>query len=159
MNRKIIDQNSIEHIFDLAEKCIKSGNRPMPAILIKDNKIRYQSYDEVIETYYPTMHGEIAVIRKSCSDLHSLSLRGFGILCFCEPCIMCCGAIHWAKIDWVAYCLSQTKLKELSKGKQKPGVRDYLPLGKRNLSIYGPIEEEKAYDIATHYNWVQNSVE
>jgi hypothetical protein len=60
---------------------------------------------------------------------------------------------------FLSVCLSQNKLKELSEGKQKPGVRDYLPLGIRNLSIYGPIEEEKAYNIAAQYNWVQNAVE
>jgi tRNA(Arg) A34 adenosine deaminase TadA len=71
---------------------------------------------------------------------------------------MCCGAIHWAKLKSVTYCLSQSRLKDLSGGKQKPGIRDYLPLGGHEIEIIGPFREDEAYRIAAKYDWIGNTV-
>ena len=66
---------------------------------------------------------------------------------------MCCGAIHWAKLDRVVFALSQRRLKELSGGDPKPGIRDYLPVGGRPLDIVGPVREAEAFALASRYEW------
>lgn len=154
----MIDSKITARLFSLAKACIASGNRPMPAVLLRDGAIAFESTDRVMADTDPTMHGEIAVIRLACRALDTLSLKGYGMACFGEPCLMCCGAIHWAKLDWVAYCLSQERLKTLSGGRSKPGIRDYLPLGNRGTDLYGPIEEEEAFSIAADYDWVGKAV-
>ena len=95
----ILDRSILDRLFSLAMECISNGNRPMPAILLKDGKIEYESQDMVMATCDPTMHGEIVVIRTACTDLDQPHLREYEMVTFGEPCLMCCGAIHWAKLN------------------------------------------------------------
>ncbi len=96
-----------ERLSSLAKESISNGDRPMPAILLKSGEIVFESHDFVVSSGDPTMHGEMAVIRKACKETGVPHLRGYDLVCFGEPCLMCCGAIHWARIDSVTYCLSQ----------------------------------------------------
>ena len=101
----------------------------------------------------PTAHAERILISAYCAANKHLHLRGYELYCFIEPCLMCCGAIHWAKLSRIVYALSQAHLKSLSGGQPKPTVRDLLPAGGRPLDIVGPVWEEAALDIAAGYNW------
>ena len=147
-----------DRLFALATESMLSGNRPMPALLCLGESIEFESTDRVLSSCDPTMHGEIAVIRKACETIGQPHLRGYRLIAFGEPCIMCCGAIHWAKLAAVEYCLSQEVLKKLTGGRQKPGIRDYLPVGNRGTQIIGPFFESEAYEIAKTYDWKANAV-
>jgi tRNA(Arg) A34 adenosine deaminase TadA len=96
---------------------------------------------------------ERVVISDYCAGHGLLHLRGHELYCFVEPCLMCCGAIHWAKLDRVVFSLSQTRLNELSGGRQKPGIRDLLAFGSGSLLVVGPVREDEAAGIAARYDW------
>jgi guanine deaminase len=49
----------------------------------------------------PTAHAEIVAIRRACRALDSFDLRGCELFTSCEPCPMCLGAAHWARLDRV----------------------------------------------------------
>ena len=53
----------------------------------------------------------------------------------------------------MVYALSQARLKELSGGRPKPGIRDYLPVGGRPLDVVGPVREPEAVALAARYAW------
>ncbi|MBU0640338.1 MAG: nucleoside deaminase [Planctomycetes bacterium] len=50
-----------------------------------------------------TAHAEINAIRTACSRLGTIDLSGHVLASTCEPCPMCAAAIHWARLDAVAY--------------------------------------------------------
>ena len=51
----------------------------------------------------PTAHGEVTAIRDACAKLGTFSLEGCEIHTTGQPCPMCLGAIHWARIGRIYY--------------------------------------------------------
>lgn len=51
----------------------------------------------------PTAHAEILAIREACDALGSLDLSMYTLYTTCEPCAMCMGAAHWARLGRVVY--------------------------------------------------------
>lgn len=70
---------------------------PFGAVVVKDNQIIGQGYNQVIQTSDPTAHAEIVAIRQACAELGSYSLEDCSVYSSCEPCPMCLGAIYWAR--------------------------------------------------------------
>jgi len=76
---------------------------PFGAVIVKDNKIIGEGYNQVIEKNDPTAHAEISAIRNAAKFLNSFDLNGSILYTSCEPCPMCLGAIYWANIKEIYY--------------------------------------------------------
>ncbi|MTI33539.1 nucleoside deaminase [Xanthovirga aplysinae] len=85
------------------ENMRKGLGGPFGAVIVKDNKIIAEGYNQVTANNDPTAHAEIVAIRKACSILGTFVLKGCEIYSSCEPCPMCLGAIYWAKPDKVYF--------------------------------------------------------
>ncbi|WP_321375773.1 nucleoside deaminase [uncultured Draconibacterium sp.] len=76
---------------------------PFGAVVVKDNKIIAQGYNQVTSANDPTAHAEVVAIREACKVLNTFQLEGCTIYTSCEPCPMCLGAIYWARPDKVVF--------------------------------------------------------
>ena len=76
---------------------------PFGAVVVKDNKIIAQGYNQVTSANDPTAHAEVVAIREACKALNTFQLEGCTIYTSCEPCPMCLGAIYWARPDKVVF--------------------------------------------------------
>lgn len=76
---------------------------PFGAVVVKDNSIIAEGYNQVTSMNDPTAHAEVVAIRKACKVLNTFQLEGCTIYTSCEPCPMCLGAIYWARPDRVVY--------------------------------------------------------
>ena len=120
---------------------------------MRGDRIVAEATDAVFEHSDPTAHAERVVISDYCRREGLLHLRDHELYCFIEPCFMCCGAIHWAKLDRVVFCLGQARLNELSGGRSKPGIRELLSPRSGSPTVIGPLREEEAASIAARYDW------
>ena len=93
----------INKAFSIARKGIKAGQSPFGAVIVKDDKIIAQAYNQVWEDTDITAHAEIIAIRQACKKLKTINLKGCHIYSSTEPCPMCFSAIHWAKIEVIVY--------------------------------------------------------
>jgi len=92
---------------ELARQGMTTGaGGPFGAVVVKDGEIIGEGHNQVIGTNDPTAHGEIVAIRDACTRLGSFSLQGCEIHTTGEPCPMCLGAIHWARIGRIYYGFS-----------------------------------------------------
>ncbi len=83
----------------LARQGMRRGDGgPFGAVIVRDGEIIGEGWNRVIASNDPTAHGEITAIRDACARLGSFSLEGCEIHTTGEPCPMCLGAIHWARI-------------------------------------------------------------
>ncbi|MFP4083489.1 MAG: nucleoside deaminase [Desulfonatronovibrio sp.] len=88
----------MEKAIALSEKNLEMlHGGPFGAVVVKDNQVIGQGYNQVILTNDPTAHAEIVAIRQACAQLGSYSLQGCSVYSSCEPCPMCLGAIYWAR--------------------------------------------------------------
>ena len=80
----------------------KSGGA-FGAVIVKDNEIIGEGYNQVIKQNDPTWHGEMHAIREACKKLGSPHLEGCILYTSAEPCPMCLAAAYWAHIDHIFF--------------------------------------------------------
>jgi len=144
---KVIDEKYMSYVYELADSAIQQDLDPFAAILVKDDVIVAESLDLCILNSDPTAHAELSVISAYCREHKLISLEGYTLYCNVEPCVMCSGAIHWAKLSRVVYGVSQKTLQSVSGGKEKPSCDDIINMGGAEIEIIGPILEEKGLHI------------
>lgn len=79
---------------------------PFGAVIVRDGRIIGEGNNRVITDNDPTAHGEIVAIRDACRKSTCFSLAGSEIYTTGQPCPMCLGAIHWARIGAIYYGFS-----------------------------------------------------
>ena len=85
------------------EKMRAGEGGPFGAIIVRDDKIIGQGWNQVTSQCDPSAHAEIVAIRNACSALATFSLERANIYTSCEPCPMCLAAIWWARLESVYY--------------------------------------------------------
>jgi guanine deaminase len=100
MDREFFMRRAIE----LARHGMNLGaGGPFGAVIVLNGEIVGEGWNQVISNNDPTAHGEIAAIRNACENLGTFSLLGCEIHTTGQPCPMCLGAIHWARIGRIFY--------------------------------------------------------
>lgn len=82
---------------------LRGAGGPFGAVVVRDGAIVGEGWNQVIANNDPTAHGEIMAIRDACVTLETFSLEGCEIHTTGQPCPMCLGAIHWARIVKIHY--------------------------------------------------------
>ncbi len=115
---------------------------PFGAVVVKDSVVIARGFNRVTSTNDPTAHAEVVAIRKACQKLKTFQLTGCELYTSCEPCLMCLGAIYWARPDKVYY--ANTKEDAAKVGFDDHFIYQELerPLGKRRLPIKQMMREE-----------------
>merc|ERR1711939_792101 len=83
---------------EAVEGITKGEGGPFGACVVCDGKVVARAHNMVLQTNDPTAHAEVTAIRKACARLGRFDLSDCILYTSCEPCPMCYGAIHWAKI-------------------------------------------------------------
>jgi len=86
-----------------ARKNLKSPRGgPFGACIVREGRVLAVSRNTVLARD-ATCHAEINAIRKASRRIGTFDLSGCVIFSTTEPCPMCFGAIHWARIGLVVY--------------------------------------------------------
>lgn len=137
----------IREVNKLAYQSAQKGNDPFAALLVKDDKIIASTMDVSVAKSDPTAHAELDLIRNFCQEKKLFNLEAYTLYSSSEPCIMCSGAIHWAKIKRVVFSVSQQKLNTESNGKRKPSCDSIVNIGKSKVEVVGPILEDEVFQV------------
>ena len=87
----------------LANKAAELGEVPVGAVLVKDNRLIAQGWNQPISQHDPTGHAEVITLRKAARVLQNYRLPGTTLYITIEPCSMCAGAIIHARVSRVVY--------------------------------------------------------
>ena len=99
------------------ELSVKSANGtggPFGCVVVKDNMIVAEGFNQVTFSNDPTAHAEIVAIRDACKKLNTFNLSGCDIYASCEPCPMCLSAIYWSHIDNIYYANTRDDAKKIN---------------------------------------------
>jgi tRNA(adenine34) deaminase len=89
--------------FHLAEKAFDEDEVPVGAVVVHENRIVGQGYNQVERLNDPTAHAEMIAISAACDTLSTKYLSDCTLYVTLEPCAMCSGAIVWAKLKRVVF--------------------------------------------------------
>lgn len=117
-----------------------NGENPFGAVLLDpEYNFCYKAHTRSVELSDPTAHAEVLVIREYCQEYKKVYLKDYIIICSGEPCVMCSGAIKWAKIQQIYYSVPQSEINKSSGGKIKPSCESLINTGTSQRHIVGNI--------------------
>ena len=97
------DEDWMRHALSLAHIAAELGEVPVGAVLVKDEQVISEGWNQPIKQHDPTAHAEIMAIRRAAQLLENYRLPGTTLYITIEPCSMCAGAIIHARISRVVF--------------------------------------------------------
>ncbi|HTT07796.1 MAG TPA: tRNA adenosine(34) deaminase TadA [Gammaproteobacteria bacterium] len=96
-------QHWMRHALELAQRAQVAGEVPVGAVIVKDDKIIGEGWNQPIASQDPTAHAEIVALRAAARALGNYRLSGATLYVTLEPCVMCAGAILNARVPRVVF--------------------------------------------------------
>ena len=97
-------ESFMRRAIELARHGMEQGaGGPFGAVIVRDGVIVGEGWNRVVGNNDPTAHGEISAIRDACARLGTFSLNNCEIHTTGQPCLMCLGAIQWARMKKIYY--------------------------------------------------------
>lgn len=93
----------------LAKKAEAVGEVPVGAVLVKNNQLIAEGWNQPILRHDATSHAEIMAIRKAGKKLNNYRLLDSTMYVSLEPCSMCVGAMIHARIARVVYAADEPR--------------------------------------------------
>jgi tRNA(adenine34) deaminase len=88
---------------ELAREAEKAGEVPVGALIVADEKILAEGWNQPISSSDPTAHAEIVALRAAAEAAKNYRLTGATLYVTLEPCPMCAGAMVHARIARVVF--------------------------------------------------------
>jgi len=86
-----------------AQKAFKQNEVPVGAVLILNDEIITENYNQPITLSDPTAHAEILVLRNAAKKIKNYRLCDAILYVTLEPCMMCIGAMIHARIKKLVF--------------------------------------------------------
>ena len=112
-----MEKKYIELVLKEAEKAYNSGEVPVGAVIIKNNKIIAKAHNMVEKKKNSIMHAEIIAITKASKKIRNWRLNNCDMYVSLEPCDMCKAAILLSRINKVYYLVKKDKSININKNK------------------------------------------
>jgi tRNA(adenine34) deaminase len=97
------DKQFMQRALALACKAQEQGEVPVGAVLVNDNQIVGEGWNQSIANCDPSAHAEMIAIREAATACQNYRLLGSTLYVTLEPCAMCAGAMIHARIQRLVY--------------------------------------------------------
>ena len=128
----------------LAEAALayEAGEVPIGAVVVCRGQIIARAHNEVERLSDPTAHAEVLAVTAATEYMGSKFLPDCQLYVTVEPCVMCAGALFWARLGEIIY----------GAGEEKFGYRHYAPdLFSRRAKIRGGLLADEARELMQRF--------
>ncbi len=94
---------------DLARRAFEEEEVPVGAVIVHEDRVIGEGYNQREALNDPTAHAEMIAITQAAETLGSWRLIGCTLFVTLEPCPMCAGAIVQARLPTVVYGTTDSK--------------------------------------------------
>lgn len=121
-----------------ARLAFEEGEIPIGAVVVCRGQIIARAHNEVERLKDPTAHAELLAITAATEYMGGKFLSDCQLYVTVEPCVMCAGALFWARLGEIIY----------GAGEEKFGYRHYAPdIFPRRAKVRGGVLEEEAAEL------------
>ena len=99
----------MQRAFDLAKKAEAQDEVPVGAVIVCEDQIIGEGWNQPISAKDPTAHAEIMALRDAGEKIGNYRLPNATIYVTLEPCTMCAGAIIHARLFRLVYAVDDPK--------------------------------------------------
>ncbi len=89
----------MHHAIKLAIKAQEMNEVPVGAVVVQDNQIIGEGWNQPIGLCDPTSHAEVIALRAAAKHVDNYRLTNCSLYVTLEPCMMCAGAIIHSRIQ------------------------------------------------------------
>ena len=94
---------------ELADKAAALDEVPVGALVVRDNALLGEGWNQVISAADPSAHAEVVALRAAASYVGNYRLSGATLYVTLEPCTMCSGAMVHARIERLVFAATEPK--------------------------------------------------
>ena len=121
-----------------ARLAFEEGEIPIGAVVVCRGRIIARAHNEVERLKDPTAHAELLAITAATEYMGGKFLSDCQLYVTVEPCVMCAGALFWARLGEIIY----------GAGEEKFGYRHYAPdIFPRRAKVRGGVLAEEAAEL------------
>lgn len=143
-----IDQQWMKKALVLAHQAANVGEVPVGAILVCNEQVIGEGYNQPISLNDPTAHAEIVAIRDACKRLQNYRLPEHTTLYVTlEPCTQCVGALVHARVERVVFAAPEPRAGSLVSARQLMQAGFY----NHYFSYQGGVCEHDSRDLLKHF--------
>jgi tRNA(adenine34) deaminase len=137
------DSYWMQHALTLAKKAEEAGEVPVGALIIKDNELIAEGWNQPISSHDATAHAEVMALRSAGEKLSNYRLLDTELFVTLEPCPMCVGAMLHARVKRVVFAATDPKTGALG------GAYNLLETGTHNhvFEVKSGVLENEASDL------------
>jgi tRNA(adenine34) deaminase len=99
----------MEMALEQARAAGERGEVPIGCVVVRDGEVVARTGNSTLADRDPTAHAEMLAIRRTAARLGSERLEGCDLYVTLEPCVMCAGAIAFARIRRLYYGAADPK--------------------------------------------------
>ncbi len=103
------DVHWMKRALDLARRAEEANEVPVGAVLVKDNQLIAEGWNQPISSFDATSHAEIMAMRAAGKKLNNYRLIDTTMYVTLEPCSMCVGAMIHARVAKVVYAAAEPR--------------------------------------------------
>lgn len=129
------DEYFMQKALQMAQEAADSDEIPIGAVVVHKGRIIGKGYNQTEKLNDVTAHAEMLAITAAASFLNNKFLEECTLYVTVEPCLMCAGAIRWARLGKVVYGCSEPK---------SGFSRELKNLGIKQTEVVNGILEEEA---------------
>lgn len=107
--RRERDRAMMRHALAAAERAAEKGEVPVGAVVARGEEVLAEAANERESLQDPTAHAELLALRRAAEKTGSWRLTGCTLYSTLEPCPMCAGAAHAARISRLVYAAPDPK--------------------------------------------------
>jgi tRNA(adenine34) deaminase len=123
-----------------ARAAVAAGEVPVGCVIVHDGEVIARAHNRTLADRDPTAHCEMLAFRQAADALASERLSDCDLYVTLEPCVMCAGAISFARIRRLYYGAADPK-----GGAVDNGVRYFAsPTCHHHPEVYGGLAEAEA---------------
>lgn len=93
----------LQHALTLAKRAATQNEVPVGAVVVLNQQIIAEGWNQSISSLDPTAHAEIVALRAAAQRLGNYRLLDTTLYVTLEPCIMCVGAMVQARVKRLVY--------------------------------------------------------
>lgn len=129
------DMEYMRMAVEKAREGVLEGQTPFGAVIARKGRVLACVHNKVWKDWDITAHAEISAIRAACKKLNTIDLSGSTLYTTCEPCPMCFGAIHWARVSRVVFGCKIKDAKKIGFSELAISASRLKSLGKSDVKV------------------------
>ena len=132
---------------ECARQAASAGEVPVGAVVVQDDRVIGEGFNQPIASNDPTAHAEIVALRAAAKSVGNYRLTDATIYVTVEPCLMCVGAMIHARVRLVVFGAAEPKagaLQSMTNAHELTGLN-------HRLSVIGGVLADESRELLQQF--------